>query len=113
MAEIQAPVVMLTLYHLTHNPEYLESGTKMLDYLLLTQQVWNNPLYTPMLLGGFTTQNTDQEWSDARQGYVAIVLADYYEATGDFEYLERAIARGAIHLRRRALGELGARRLSG
>src|ERR1700677_4145301 len=45
-----------------------------------------------MLLGGFTTQNTDQEWSDARQGYAATLLADYYDATGDFEYLERAIA---------------------
>lgn len=92
MAEIQAPVAMLALYRLTHKREYLESGTKMLDYLLLTQQVWNNPLFTPMLLGGFTTQNTDQEWSDARQGYAAIVLADYYDATGNFEYLERAIA---------------------
>jgi hypothetical protein len=92
LAEIQAPAAMLALYRLTHKPEYLESGTRMLDYLLLTQQVWNNPMYTPMLLGGFTTQNTDQEWSDARQGYAAIVLADYYEATGNFEYLERAIA---------------------
>lgn len=92
LAEIQAPAVMLALYRLTHKPEYLESGTKMLDYLLLTQQVWNNPLYTPLLVGGFTTQNTDQEWSDARQGYAAIVLADYYDVTGNFEYLERAIA---------------------
>lgn len=92
MAEIQAVSAMLTLYRLTRKTEYLESGTKMLDYLLLTQQVWNNPMYTPKLLGGFTTQNTDQEWSDARQGYVAIVLADYYDATGDFEYLERAIS---------------------
>lgn len=92
LAEIQAPSAMLSLYRLTHNPQYLESGTKLLDYLLLTQQVWNNPLYTPMLVGGFTTQNTDQEWSDARQGYAAIVLADYYDATGNFEYLERAIA---------------------
>lgn len=92
MAAIQAPVTMLALYQLTKKPEYLESGTKILDYLLLTQQVWNNPLYTPMLVGGFTTQNTDQEWSDARQGYAAIVLEDYYEATGNFEYLERAVA---------------------
>lgn len=92
LAEIQAPAAMLALYRLTHKPEYLEGGARMLDYLLLTQQVWNNPLYTPMLLGGFTTQNTDQEWSDARQGYAATLLADYYDATGDFEYLERAIA---------------------
>jgi len=92
LAEIQAPAAMLALYRLTRKHEYLESGARMLDYLLLTQQVWNNPMFTPMLLGGFTTQNTDQEWSDARQGYAATVLADYYDATGNFEYLERAIA---------------------
>ncbi len=92
LAEIQAPGAMLALYRAIHKPEYLESGMQMLDYLLLTQQVWNNPMFTPKLLGGFTTQNTDQEWSDARQGYVATLLADYYEATGKFEYLERGIA---------------------
>jgi hypothetical protein len=92
LAEIQAPAAMLALYRATGKPEYLESGVRMLDYLLLTQQVWNNPLFTPKLLGGFTTQNTDQEWSDARQGYAATLLADYYDATGNFEYLERAIA---------------------
>jgi hypothetical protein len=92
LAEIQAPEAMLALYRVTHKPEYLESGTEMLDYLLLTQQVWNIPMFTPPLFGGFTTQNTDQEWSDARQAYAATVLFDYYEATGTFEYLERAIA---------------------
>ena len=92
LAEIQAPEAMLVLYRTTGKQEYLDEGTKMLDYLLLTQQVWNNPLFTPKLLGGFTTQNTDQEWSDARQGYAAVVLADYYQATGVPEYLERSIA---------------------
>jgi rhamnogalacturonyl hydrolase YesR len=92
LAEIQAPAAMLELYRVTHNPEYLSQGANMLDYLLLTQQVWNNVLFTPDLLGGFTTQNTDQEWSDARQSYAAMVLAGYYQATGRIEYLERAIA---------------------
>jgi hypothetical protein len=92
LAEIQAPAAMLALYRATRKPEYLERGTEMLDYLLLTQQVWNNPIFTPRLLGGFTTQNTDQEWSDARQSYVATLLTDYYEATGQFEYLERGVA---------------------
>lgn len=92
LAEIQAPAAMLALYRVTGKSEYLEQGTRMLDYLLLTQQVWNNSLFSPDLLGGFTTQNTDQEWSDARQGYAAMVLADYYQATGTIEYLERAIA---------------------
>ena len=92
LAEIQTVAAMLALFRTTHKSEYLEKGREMLDYLLLTQQVWNNPQFTPRLLGGFTTQNTDQEWSDARQCYAAIVLAEYYEATGEFEYLERAIA---------------------
>jgi hypothetical protein len=46
----------------------------------------------PKLTGGFTTQNTDAEWSDARQGYGAALLWDYYQETGELEYLERAIA---------------------
>ena len=94
LAEIQAPQAWLTLFQATGKRKYLERGTETLDYLLLTQQVWSNPAFTPNLLGGFTTQNTDAEWSDARQSYVAPLLLDYYRATSDFEYLERAIASG-------------------
>ena len=90
LAEIQAAETMLALWQATGEKQYLERGTRMLDYLLLTQQVWNNPQFTPLLLGGFTTQNTDAEWSDARESYVAAVLLDYYLATGSIEYLERA-----------------------
>jgi hypothetical protein len=92
LAEMEAPQAMLLLYETTHKRAYLESGERMLDYLLLTQQVWNNPQFTPKLLGGFTTQNTDAEWSDARQSYAATLLNDYYQATGRVEYLERAVA---------------------
>ena len=92
LAEIQAPAAMLALYQTTHNAQYLEEGEQMLDYLLLTQQVWSDQAFSPNLLGGFTTQNTDAEWSDARQGYAATVLFDYYRATGSAEYLERAVA---------------------
>jgi hypothetical protein len=92
LAEIQTVQAWLQLYQTTHKQVYLDRGTAGLDYLLLTQQVWNNPLFTPKLLGGFTTQNTDAEWSDARQGYAAPLLFDYYRATGNFEYLERSIA---------------------
>ena len=45
-----------------------------------------------MLLGGFTTQNSDAEWSDARQSQCGNILMDYYRATGKVEYLERGIA---------------------
>jgi hypothetical protein len=92
LSTIQAAKAYLALYRLTKEAKYLEQGTQVLDYLLLTQQVWNNPAFTPKLIGGFTTQNTDAEWSDARQCYAAVLLWDYYQATGSQEYLERAVA---------------------
>ncbi len=54
--------------------------------------MWNPPAFSPKLVGGFTTQNTDAEWSDARQCYAAVLLWDYYKETGEAEYLERAVA---------------------
>lgn len=92
LSQIQAASAYLELYHVTHDPKYLETGKRVLNYLLLTQQVWNNPAFTPKLVGGFTTQNTDAEWSDARESYAAVLLWHYYEATGNQEYLERAVA---------------------
>ena len=82
----------LKLYQISGDPAALKTGTTVLDYLLLTQQVWSNPALSPKLLGGTTTQNTDAEWSDARQGYVAVLLWDYYQVTKNAEYLERAVA---------------------
>jgi hypothetical protein len=92
LAEMQAPSAWLALYHATLKHQYLDRGTQSLDYVLLTQQVWNDPSFSPKLLGGFTTQNTDAEWSDARQSYAATILLDYFRETGKMEYLERAVA---------------------
>lgn len=94
LSQTQAAAAYLRLYQLTQKPEYLSQGTRILDYLLLTQQVWNNPEFTPKVVGGFTTQNTDAEWSDAREAYEAVLLWNYYRATGKPEYLERAV--GAV-----------------
>lgn len=92
LSTMQAATAYLELYRSTKEHKWLETGTEVLDYLLLTQQVWNPPYFDPKLLGGFTTQNTDAEWSDARQGYAAVLLLDYYKETGEPEYLERAVA---------------------
>lgn len=92
LSQMQAAQAYLKIYELTGKEQYLETGERVVDYLLLTQQVWNHPLLSPKLLGGTTTQNTDAEWSDARQGYLAAVLFDYYKATGRFDYLERSVA---------------------
>jgi hypothetical protein len=92
LSTLQAAMADLKLYRVTKDRKWLDAGTQVLDYLLLTQQVWNPPYFDPKLLGGFTTQNTDAEWSDARQGYAAALLWDYYKDTGNAEYLERAVA---------------------
>jgi hypothetical protein len=89
---LQAGQADLEIYQLTGQEQYLKQGEQIVDYLLLTQQVWNHPLFSPKLLGGTTTQNTDAEWSDARQCYLATLLLDYYHATGRMDYLERAVA---------------------
>jgi hypothetical protein len=92
VSTLSASMAYLKLYEVTGNPRYLELGEQVTDYLCLTQQVWNHPSMMPKLVGGFTTQNTDAEWSDARQGYAANLFLDYYNATGRLEYLERAVA---------------------
>ncbi len=96
LALIHAAHAYLKAYHITQEHSYLAKGRALLDYLLLYQQSWTNPALeglsgSAMLLGGFTTQNSDAEWSDARQSLAGNVLLDYYRATGDAEYLERGV----------------------
>jgi hypothetical protein len=92
LSTMQAAMAYMKLYRITKEQKWLETGTRVVDYLVLTQQVWNGPGLAPKLLGGFTTQDTDAEWSDARQCYGAVLLLDYYKETGELEYLERAVA---------------------
>ncbi|MFB3902612.1 MAG: hypothetical protein ACE15E_04110 [Acidobacteriota bacterium] len=91
MGTIQAAKAYLALFDATKESRFLDLGMNVLDYLSLTQQVWSHPLMSPNLVGGFTTQNTDAEWSDARQAYCAVVYLDYFDRTGKREYLERGI----------------------
>jgi hypothetical protein len=93
----QTVAAFLAAYRVTHDAAFLERGRALLDYLLLYQQCWTNPVLRgltgpAMLIGGFTTQNSDAEWSDARQSQFAGVLLDYYRATGNAEYLQRGVA---------------------
>jgi hypothetical protein len=87
----QAAKAYLALHKITSTPTYLQLGTHVLDYLLLYQQVWSPPFFSRYTLGGFGAQNTDGEWSDARQGYFAETLMDYYDAVGKRAYFERAV----------------------
>ena len=88
----QAAEMFLALWQTTGKEKYLAQGRSVLDYLCLYQQVWSPPWLSRELFGGFGVQNTDGEWSDARQGYFAVTLMRYYEATGEREYCERAVA---------------------
>jgi hypothetical protein len=92
LSTMQAAMAYLKLYRISRDAKWRQLGVNVLDYLLLTQQVWNPPGFDPKLTGGFTTQNSDAEWSDARQGYGAALLWDYYQETAEPEYLERAVA---------------------
>ena len=93
----QTVAAFLLASRVTGEARYLARGESLLDYLLLYQQCWTNPVLenltsTAMLLGGFTTQNSDAEWSDARQSQFGNILLDYYRSTGKVEYLERGVA---------------------
>jgi hypothetical protein len=97
LALIHAPAAYLQAYRATHDRLFLAKGEAVLDYLLLYQQSWTNPVLEnltskAMLFGGFATQNSDAEWSDARQSLAGEVLLDYYRETGNAEYLERGVS---------------------
>ena len=88
----QAAEACRALYRVTHKKKYIKEGEEILDYLCLFQQVWSPRWLSRELFGGFGVQNSDAEWSDARQGYFAVTLMDYYDLTGRVEYFERGVA---------------------
>lgn len=95
LSQIHASIAYLKRYHITQKESDLKLAEQMADYLLLTQQLWNHPLLHINSFGGFTVQNADNEWSDVREGLCAMLLYQYYLATGKQEYLERSVA--AMH----------------
>ncbi len=95
LSQIFAAFAYLKRYRMTRKPEHLVGAEEVLDYLLLTQQIWNHPGIRIDTFGGFTVQNTDNEWNDAREALCAILLYEAYMDTGRWEYLERSVA--AMH----------------
>ena len=83
---------MLALYRLTGEHSWLEHGEYLLSVLSLYQQVWNPSFLPEYLYGGFGVMNTDGEWNDGRQARFVPTYADYYMATGNTQYLKRAVA---------------------
>ena len=81
-----------SLFEVTGNQECLDRALYVTDFALLGQQPWSHPLFRENVLGGWTAQNSDYEWSDAREVYGAEMLFKAYDHTGNLEYLERAVA---------------------
>ncbi|MHA1378912.1 MAG: hypothetical protein ACTSRG_11070 [Candidatus Helarchaeota archaeon] len=80
------------LYKVTNKEEYLKSGERILAVLSLFQQIWDMPYISFNTFGGFCSQNTDAELSDARQALFVKTYMEYYLITGRKEYMERGIA---------------------
>jgi hypothetical protein len=83
---------LLVLYQITGENRWLDEGQRSLDQLLQYQAVWPATFLSLYSFGGFSVQNTDQEWNDARQAQIAPTLLDYARATGRRDYAERGIA---------------------
>jgi len=82
----------LELWRIDGDAESLESACAVADYLALYQQVWDVSFLRLVSFGGFAVQNTDGEWNDARQCYMATLFCELGEATGIVEYKERGLA---------------------
>lgn len=81
-----------TGYQLFKRNKDYNNGLYCIDLLCLYQQVWNPDYLSFYAFGGFGVMNTDAEWNDARQAQFAETLANFYDLTGNKEYMERAVA---------------------
>jgi hypothetical protein len=87
-----AAVGLLRLYQLTRDERWLQEGERSLDQMLQYQAVWPATFLSLYTFGGFSVQNTDQEWNDARQSQFGTTLLDYARETGRRDYAERGIS---------------------
>jgi hypothetical protein len=83
---------LISLYETTRDAALLRAATRAMDRLSLYQQVHSPPFLSFDGFGGYPAQNTDGEWSDARQALFVMTHWDFYRITGDNEHLERARA---------------------
>lgn len=84
--------LMLELYRLTGDKNWLDDGEYLLNIMCLYQQIWDPPFYPEYLYGGFGVMNTDGEWNDGRQSRFVVTLVEYFEETKNLQYLKRAVA---------------------
>lgn len=83
---------LLELHQLTGQQDLLHLAKWAMSRLCLHQQVWDPPFLNFCGFGGYGAQNSDGEWSDARQGQFADTHLDFWRLLGDPEQLQRAQA---------------------
>jgi hypothetical protein len=82
----------LKAYQIFNAKKDLQNGEYCLNLLSLFQQVWSPSFIDFYAFGGFGAQNTDAEWSDARQAQFAETYLSFFLETRNHEYLQRSIA---------------------
>lgn len=79
-------------YQLFKREQDYNNAIYCVELLCLYQQIWDPPYLSFYAFGGFGVMNTDAEWNDARQAQFAVTLANFYDLTGNKEYMERALS---------------------
>ena len=80
------------LFRLTGKDRYRQQALRAVDFLLLFQGVWSPPYLTVKGFGSIGIGNGHTGWNDARAGIFAPGIADFFELTGEVEYLQRGVA---------------------
>ncbi len=83
---------LFNFYQITKNKNYLSTGQRVLDELLMYQASWQPPFIAIHALGGFGVMNADGEWSDSRQSLFAEIILKYGKELNNTEYTERGLA---------------------
>ena len=79
-------------YKVTGDKEYLRTGQRVLDEMLMYQASWQPPFIAIHALGGFGVMNGDGEWNDSRQSLFAELILRYGHELNLDEYKERGMA---------------------
>ena len=80
------------LFRLTGKQRYRDQALRAVDFLLLFQSVWSPPYLSVKGFGSIGIGNGHTGWNDARSGIFAPGIADFFELSGEVEYLQRGVA---------------------
>lgn len=83
---------LLNFYKATGKHEYLQTGRRVLDQMLMYQQTWQPPYIPIPVLGGFGVMNADGEWNDSRQCLFAETIIRYGKELKSDEYIHRGLS---------------------